>query len=200
VLLSNYTRATNAPLQRALAADLNHIVQAGPIYDPQRFANVKLSAATSNLLNQKIQGSNEIRINRILLLAAYPEELSKNRRIKESFMSRSAAEDLRWRGRIGAVCASFNHSMADDGFLLWSAAFIVSRPAGGGRIAQVSARNDELKAAGRLAAEIAHQLKNPLASSIMRRSRCNAASRREGTISAFKSRSSARRSSVPTAS
>jgi len=28
------------------------------------------------------------------------------------------------------------------------------------------ARNDELKAAGRLAAEIAHQLKNPLASSI----------------------------------
>jgi len=60
---------------------------------PERFANVKLSAATSNLVNQKVQGSNEVRVNRILLLAAYPEELSENRRIKESFMSRSAAED-----------------------------------------------------------------------------------------------------------
>jgi len=44
VLLSNYSRGTNAPLQRALAADLNRIVQMGPIYDPERFANVKLSA------------------------------------------------------------------------------------------------------------------------------------------------------------
>ncbi len=162
-LLSNYTHGTNAPLQRALAADLNHIVQLGPIYDPERFANVKLSAATSNLLNQKLQGSNEIRINRILLLAAYPEELSESRRIKESFMSRSAVEDpplaeggsepfvlrliilwLMTASCYGVQLLSFRDRLAQE----------ESRKSG--------ARNDELKAAGRLAAEIAHQLKNPL--------------------------------------
>jgi signal transduction histidine kinase len=162
-LLSNYTRGTNAPLQRALAADLNRIVQAGPIYDPNRFANVKLSAATSNLLNQKLQGSNEVRVNRILLLAAYPEELSQSRRIRESFMSRSAAEEP-------PIAEGGSEPFVLRLIILWlmtASCYGVQLLSFRDRLAQEesrksSARNDELKAAGRLAAEIAHQLKNPL--------------------------------------
>ena len=44
----------------SLVADLNHIVQGGPIYDPERFAGVKLSAETSNSADSEVPGTNMI--------------------------------------------------------------------------------------------------------------------------------------------
>jgi len=72
----DYFRAgTNAPLQRALAGDLTRIVQSGVIYDATRFAGVK--KMDTNAATQPLEGPALARLNVRLLLAAYPQELSK---------------------------------------------------------------------------------------------------------------------------
>jgi len=56
-MLSDYRGGTNIPLQRALSIEFNGIVcTKNSICDPDRFANVQLSAATKELLNQKPSG------------------------------------------------------------------------------------------------------------------------------------------------
>lgn len=166
-LLSQYAGGSNAPLQRALVSDLNRIVRRGLIYEPQRFAGVKLSPDATNLLNQKLPSGDQVRLNCILLADAYPAAISKSHRPKEKFMSqnstpppeeptekeKAASEPFVLRLIIlwlmtascyGVQLLSFRDRLAEE----------ESRKS--------TARNDELKAAGRLAAEIAHQLKNPL--------------------------------------
>ena len=75
--LSNYNGGIDLQLQRMLAADLTRIIQSGPIYDAQRFTNVTLSAATLDLLNLQPRDVDLARLNRMLLLDAYPQELSR---------------------------------------------------------------------------------------------------------------------------
>lgn len=74
--LSNYVGGANARLAVSLAVDLNRIIHAGPIYDAQRFAGTKLSDETLKQLAQNPQGRNLYRLNRALLMEAYPVELS----------------------------------------------------------------------------------------------------------------------------
>lgn len=92
--------ATPKQQQAVLIEELNKIIQAGPIYDPQRFAGVTLSEATRDLMSQNPQGGGEhptldallrafqvksknpqgehlIRLNRSLLRDAYPAEIAK---------------------------------------------------------------------------------------------------------------------------
>ena len=76
-LLSNYVGGADAPLQKALADDLNRIIRAGELYETQRFEHVTLPPRAMRLLNVKPQGLDLIRLNRMLLLAAYPAELSR---------------------------------------------------------------------------------------------------------------------------
>lgn len=76
-LLSNYTGHTAPALSEALASDLNRIVRGGLLYQTQRFANVKLSAATAQTLKQDPQGLDLVRVNRKLLLEVYPQEMSR---------------------------------------------------------------------------------------------------------------------------
>ena len=77
-LLSKYDASLRWQLQHALVEDLNRIIRSGPIYDPQRFASTKLSPETSSLLGQNPQGADLVRLNRALLLDAFPEELSES--------------------------------------------------------------------------------------------------------------------------
>ncbi len=65
-------------LKSALVADLNRIIQAGPIYSQPRFEGVKLSAETAARVGQNLQGADLARFNRKLLLHAYPQEISIN--------------------------------------------------------------------------------------------------------------------------
>jgi signal transduction histidine kinase len=149
--------------QQALAADLNQIVTNGPIYDPRRFAGVPLSPATSNLLAHGYSTSNMIRLNRALLFDAYPHDIAKLRSSEEKFMDSSAIDQgvvaapktesfilrliillLMTASCYGVQLLSFRQQMSEE------------------EVRKSAARNDELRAAGRLAAEIAHQLKNPL--------------------------------------
>jgi H+/Cl- antiporter ClcA/predicted transcriptional regulator len=76
-LLSNYIGGADAPLQKALADDLNRIIRAGELYETQRFENVVLPPKAVRLLDQKPEGLELMRLNRMLLLAAYPSELSR---------------------------------------------------------------------------------------------------------------------------
>jgi hopanoid biosynthesis associated RND transporter like protein HpnN len=77
-LLSNFTPDSRWRLQYALTEDLNRVIRSGPIYDPQRFAGTKLSPETSDLLGQHPQGADLVRLNRMLLLDAFPGELSES--------------------------------------------------------------------------------------------------------------------------
>jgi CIC family chloride channel protein len=62
-----------------MARDLNHIIRHGPVYDPERFAKAPLAAETINLLRQDPKGGDLIRLNRMLLIDAYPGELTAGR-------------------------------------------------------------------------------------------------------------------------
>jgi subfamily B ATP-binding cassette protein MsbA len=62
-------------LQNALVHDLNHILQGTALYDERRFSRVVLSEEALRLIEQNPRGEERIRLNRILLEEAYPQEL-----------------------------------------------------------------------------------------------------------------------------
>ena len=76
-LLSNYTGNGDVKLKQALATDLNRIIQTMPLYEPQRFTNIVLSARIKRLLMRQPQGLELVRLNLRLLREVYPLELSE---------------------------------------------------------------------------------------------------------------------------
>lgn len=76
VLLSNYTGGPDLELKAALATDLNRLINNGLIYQPARFERVKLSRESTNLISTTLFGPDLTRLNRQLLLEAFPNELS----------------------------------------------------------------------------------------------------------------------------
>lgn len=64
-------------LQRALILDLNKMLQAGPLYDAESFADLELSEQTDELLAQNPQsGEGLVRLNRLLFSDAYSHEVA----------------------------------------------------------------------------------------------------------------------------
>jgi signal transduction histidine kinase len=164
--LSNYNGGTNAHLQFNLASGMNQIIQKGPLYNKERFAGIHLSTNVLQLLEQNNQGVPQARLNLKLLVEAYPADLAQNSQLSR-FMTEATAsreqeeqpagetETELWVLRLmilllitascyGVQLLSFRQEVSEE------------------EERKSAARNDELKAAGRLAAEIAHQLKNPL--------------------------------------
>lgn len=77
-MLTNYDEGTNAALQQALVDDLNRVMRAGPLYDKQRFEKITLSPDTALLAASNPQGDDLAKLNRRLLLHAYPWSISRN--------------------------------------------------------------------------------------------------------------------------
>lgn len=75
-IVTNYQNVSSRELKQTLANDLNHLIRSGVLYDPQRFAGITLSADTSALLVQNPQAGDLVRLNRLLLLDAYPDEIA----------------------------------------------------------------------------------------------------------------------------
>src|SRR5262249_41744441 len=50
----------------------------GPLYVPERFAHLNLGEYLSEFLRQNPQGDTRIRLNRLLLEAAYPAEIARS--------------------------------------------------------------------------------------------------------------------------
>jgi hypothetical protein len=64
-------------LKVLLANELNNIIQNRDIFDEKRFAQIMLSDEAKQLIRRNAQGINRVRLNRILLGEAYPEDLAK---------------------------------------------------------------------------------------------------------------------------
>jgi hypothetical protein len=62
-------------LGRCMAADLNRLLQREDLYAPERWATVPLSGYLTAFIAQNPQGNARIRLNRLLLEAAYPKEI-----------------------------------------------------------------------------------------------------------------------------
>ena len=106
-IMSNYSNGPSPSLARALAIDLTRIIHGPPIYEPRRFAGVKLSFETQHRLRPEYEVTEEphadavAHLNRLLLEDAYPGELSSlhaNRARLDSgvvsiFMSRSSTSE-----------------------------------------------------------------------------------------------------------
>ncbi len=164
---STNNAATNG-LQTAFMDELNRIMHSGFIYRPDRFAGVKLSPEAKAMLNENLSVERTVRANRLLLEEAYPQELAKSRHGRPQQLG-----FMRYTNPM--TTTTVEPDTGSEPFLLrliilWlltSSCYGVQLLAFRDREAQrealeAAARNSELKAAGRLAAEIAHQLKNPL--------------------------------------
>ncbi len=66
-----------AALKEEIAAALNEIIEK-PVYDGERFADVKLSEPVRELLTTNPQKQNAVRLNRRLLEEAYPQEITRS--------------------------------------------------------------------------------------------------------------------------
>ena len=100
-LLVGYDGASDPSpkLQEALLSELNRLLQAGPLYDAQVFADIELSEETQALIAQNPKdGEALVRLNRSLLAAAYPYELASLSEQQDSEDSRgieTCRENLR---------------------------------------------------------------------------------------------------------
>ncbi|HVM47959.1 MAG TPA: chloride channel protein, partial [Candidatus Acidoferrum sp.] len=79
LMLSNFTGHADARLTKALADDLNHILQTTPLYQPELFSNVKVAPGTLAMARHQPQGLDLLRVNRRLMQDAYPQEVTRSR-------------------------------------------------------------------------------------------------------------------------
>ncbi len=66
------------PLKKTLVEDINRIIRSQLIYETQRFTGDSLRSETQQLLAQNPQGDALLRLNRLLLEDAYPQEISRS--------------------------------------------------------------------------------------------------------------------------
>jgi serine O-acetyltransferase len=81
-LLICYTGGPDKQLQQALAGELNRAIQSNSIYEGGRFAGLALSAETQHLLDSGSGDYHFLRLNRLLLEDAFPQEITRCERHK----------------------------------------------------------------------------------------------------------------------
>ena len=70
---------TNAALREMLTVDINRVSRNTNLYEPARFSGIKLSEKTQKMLNAADASPRDpVRLNRLLLMDAYPRELARN--------------------------------------------------------------------------------------------------------------------------
>jgi hypothetical protein len=80
-LLANYSGGTNHMLQEALCRDLSRAcIRKGLLYNPEEIGSVKLSPEALHLLEQAPHEPELYRLNRMLLVDAYPDEIRRMRK------------------------------------------------------------------------------------------------------------------------
>jgi len=65
--------------QERLETELAQLEQARPFYEPERFRQVQLSEYLTDFIQENPQSWTRIRLNRLLLEAAYPREIARSR-------------------------------------------------------------------------------------------------------------------------
>ena len=64
--------------QEQLAAEIAELSKTGPLYEPERFKQVQLSEYLTDFIKENPQSWTRIRLNRLLLEAAYPKEIARS--------------------------------------------------------------------------------------------------------------------------
>ena len=83
-LLKSYIppQSPSGELQQALVDEFNKLLNGPSLYDRLRFAQVQLSPETESLRAQKPGPPPVLRLNRMLLEDAYPQEIAKSKKIR----------------------------------------------------------------------------------------------------------------------
>lgn len=132
-LLAAYSGGPDRALREALVGDLNRLIQGPSLYDPDRFAGVRLSAATQALLNEPSLKPTEVaRLNRLLLEDAFPTALARPSRAGLAFSDAQAGDLIAVWSSIMTLCTVLVGSLVDaiglrKAFLLGFAVCLVSR-------------------------------------------------------------------------
>lgn len=69
--------------KNAMINDLNEILQGVSIYDENRFSHIVFSRETKDIIKQNPSGIERLRLNRLLLEAAYPAEILKHQNVSK---------------------------------------------------------------------------------------------------------------------
>jgi thioredoxin-like negative regulator of GroEL len=64
--------------QEQLATEISDLSKTGPLYEPERFKAVQLSEYLTDFIKEDPQSWTRIRLNRLLLEAAYPKEIARS--------------------------------------------------------------------------------------------------------------------------
>ncbi len=64
--------------QEHLAKEIAELASVGPLYEPERFKQVQLSEYLTDFIREDPQSHTRIRLNRLLLEAAYPKEIARS--------------------------------------------------------------------------------------------------------------------------
>jgi thioredoxin-like negative regulator of GroEL len=64
--------------QERLGKEIDELSKIGPLYEPERFKQVALSEYLTDFIKENPQSWTRIRLNRLLLEAAYPKEIAKS--------------------------------------------------------------------------------------------------------------------------
>jgi tetratricopeptide (TPR) repeat protein len=64
--------------QDELTRQITELSKVSPVYDPERFKQVEISEYLKDFIEQNPQSHSRVRLNRLLLEAAYPKELAKS--------------------------------------------------------------------------------------------------------------------------
>ena len=75
-LLAVYKGGADAHTAQVLAEDLDRIMHNGAFYDAERFKGITLTSDIKSQLDQKLDPMDLVRLNRALLAAAYPDEIT----------------------------------------------------------------------------------------------------------------------------
>ena len=86
--------APSERLQILLINELNRLLQASTIYDPERFQGIPISDELQRLINRDPQGIYRTRLNRLLLEVAYHDEIAISYQYYEVVSSGEAAKTI----------------------------------------------------------------------------------------------------------
>ena len=64
--------------QEQLGTELAELSKTGPLYEPERFKQVQISEYLTDFIRENPQSWTRIRLNRLLLEAAYPKEIARS--------------------------------------------------------------------------------------------------------------------------
>lgn len=86
--------AVSDALTNGVIDGINQIIRRGGLYDNQRFAGIKLSRETRQMVDSVAPGTNVPFLNRALLDEAYPDDIWKRRRESASYSIRQMKEHV----------------------------------------------------------------------------------------------------------